>query len=194
LCGYLLEAFVFDLTVEYALLDHLPSCNMWPSDGYATFIEESETPADNLLGGSPLVLGTRFRSLAIINVTAIRFYKARNEVNTKHDVFLYDASTGDLLVSETVSDTCPGEQWVSMLLSTPFTTAAAGDYVVAVDNVLYYPKTKHFFAAPRDVGALSAVSGAWGTRVSAMPNNYDTAYYWVDREYWALRYCVGLRL
>jgi hypothetical protein len=54
------------------------------------------------------------------------------------------------------------------------------EYVVAIDNVAYYPKTEALFSEPRMVEPFLALSGQWGADLGQMPRHATEASYWVD--------------
>lgn len=130
-----------------------------------------------------LVLGTRYQAFGSTRVTAIRFYKPQGLMARRHEGRVYNAVTGLLLVSVTFADTCRGGQWVSVPLPEAITFEAGGEYIVAVDNVLYYAETDDYFASPRAAGALLAVDGVWGFDIGWMPHNRSPSYYHVDIEF-----------
>jgi hypothetical protein len=130
-----------------------------------------------------LVLGLRFSSSVIGDITAFRFFKSASEGGSGHMGRIYNRSNGQLLASTAAfsDDSCPGPRWVSVPLFAPLRTVVGREYTVAVDSLMHYAKTDSM-AWPRVSGALSALGATYGFGLGTMPNepSWMNAHYWVD--------------
>lgn len=163
-------------------------CNSWPAAPSTTFFSPTDVPLTvNNTDNAALVLGVRFNAELAGDVTGFRFFKAAGERGATHAGHIYDWVTGQLLASTgRVIDThCVGPGWVSAPLLAPLRTVAGGQYVVAVDSVLFYPKTPDAFSAsrPRAGMTLLQAGGVFGFKTNEIPRmNFGggTSNYWVD--------------
>lgn len=89
----------------------------------------------SLTDNIPLVLGLRFTTTAVGDVTAFRYYKAVNDVAMQKIGRIYNAGTGALLASTATFDdsACSGGQWVSVPLTAKLRTTTSITYLAAID-------------------------------------------------------------
>jgi hypothetical protein len=129
-----------------------------------------------------LVLGFRFTTTVPTDILAVRFYRAPSETTGVATVSIYDARTHVRLTSTTATITCAGGQWEEIPLPAGFRTVPDTQYIVAVDNVLYYPKTETFFSGPRTYGDVVVLEGVFGVTPGIIPTFGSSSNYFVDCE------------
>jgi hypothetical protein len=93
---------------------------------------------------------------------------------------IYDSKTGARLASATLTHSCDEAGWATIPLSEPFHTVAGGEYIVAIDSLLHYVKTKNGFSSPGTDGTVTMSGGAWGVLTGAMPSNFVKSNYFID--------------
>jgi hypothetical protein len=166
------------------------SCDVFPPStpgSSLTLFTPTDLPAvdDARDDNTRLVLGFRFTTTAPTDILAIRFFKARSESSGDYSVSIFDAHTHVRLVSATAStSSCRGGQWVEVPLPSAFTTVPNTQYIVAVDNVLYYPKTEGFFTRPRTYGDIIVLQGVFGVVPGQIAEYGSTSNYYIDRTSW----------
>jgi hypothetical protein len=162
------------------------SCGAFPPQGSSvqTIFSPNDTPqlptnTDN----RPLVLGLRFRSSVIGDITGFRFFKPASETGSSHMGRVYTSATKELLgTTGTFSDvTCAGPQWVSAPLTEPIRTTVGTEYVIAADSLLFYAKTEAT-VWPKVSGPLSATGALYGFVSGQFPvaASWMNAHYWID--------------
>jgi hypothetical protein len=169
--------------------DAEPMCHQWPTaaSGAATFFFPSEAPASvaNRNGDRKLVLGTRFTAMGAGVITGFRFFQSQGEVGRSHMGWIYDASTGKALAAVKIAETdCSRPGWISVALPAPVTTIANTEYIVAIENVIYYPKSEQYFSTTLKRGKLQFTGGVYGFVSNRMPSeNAGAANYWLDGQW-----------
>jgi hypothetical protein len=153
-------------------------CSLWiPSQG-------PTDPVDN--DGSPVELGTRFRSDVNGFITAIRFYKHLLNTGT-HVGHLWTAG-GTQLSSVTFTGESPSG-WQEATLPSPVQITANTLYVVSYSNAGVYSGTNGYFGLDGvDSGPLHAPqdgteggNGVFRYGANVFPNQtFESENYWVD--------------
>jgi hypothetical protein len=132
----------------------------------------AETPQqDNNNDGKELVLAVRVVPTVTGDATAFRFYKPALEDDT-HTLRIYRASTYELVRTVTISTACSGSGWVSVALPQPLTLLGGVEYVFALENVRYYPKTELYF--PVSGGTTRGSLIFLGSLLDVVANRFPT--------------------
>ncbi|MEJ0084588.1 MAG: DUF4082 domain-containing protein [Pseudomonadota bacterium] len=166
-------------TVSFTVSGAACPCSLWPT----------ATP-DLTVDPDPnsIELGTRFRSTAPGNVTALRFYKIPQNTGT-HVGSLW-SSTGNLLAQVTFSgETASG--WQVQALPTPVALTPNADYVVSYHtNAGAYTGDDGYFAgngvssgpllAPQDGSGGANGLYKYGSTSVFPTDTYNSESYWVD--------------
>jgi hypothetical protein len=132
---------------------------------WQTWYHAHEAPAEKAFCSSKaLNLGTRWLSSVIGDVTHLRYWKSRGDVNRVHVGRIYDAGNWAVLAeTEPIGQVCGAayyEGWVSVPLKTPFRTKLHAAYVIAIDNMQVFGRTNHVFTYPPN--KCVAVAGCHG--------------------------------
>ena len=166
-------------TVSFTVGGAACPCSIWPVDSPAGGADSDPSSVE---------LGTRFRTSAAGNVTALRFYKHAQNTGT-HVGSLWSAG-GTLLAQVTFSgETASG--WQVQTLATPVTLTPNTDYVVSyhTSSGFYNGDDNYFAASGVSSGPLLAPqNGSGGANglykygaSSVFPTDtYNSENYWVD--------------
>jgi hypothetical protein len=154
-------------------------CSIWNNAQIPTIVAENDPQA--------VELGTRFRTDAAGQISAIRFYKSAQNVGP-HTGHLWSAG-GTLLASVSFSNVTTSG-WQQAALATPVAVAANTTYVVSYYTQSgYYSADVNYFAGRGvDNGPLHALpdgqagaNGVYKYGTSAFPTStFQSANYWVD--------------
>lgn len=158
------------------------TCNTWPGVGYQTLMKASEVPTwPNFTTNALNSLGLRVVPSAAGNLTAVRFLKGLSEAGTDKRVRVIDWKTGAEYASvASIADAaCAGGQWVSVALRPPIKTAVGTEYLVVLDNVMFFARSDNFL--PRTSGALTSTGSSSGLG-QAIPWDvfWQASSYWLD--------------
>jgi hypothetical protein len=119
----------------------------------------------------------------ICTFTAIRYFKAANEDGGHRTGFIYNRTDGrPVATTEPFDDgDCAGPRWVQVNLKYPVRPGLGQEYVVAIDDVMYYAKTEDYMFNKK-TGYLRPSLGVYSYQSGYMPT---TTYgkmtnFWVD--------------
>jgi VCBS repeat-containing protein len=174
MAGNALEA---DVTWTFTTTSDNCPCSIW---------DNSFTPTSSpVTDGQPIEVGTKFRSNAAGQITALRFYKGAGDTDT-HVGNLW-SSTGTLLATATsTNETASG--WQEIALPTPVSIDANTTYIASIYSSPsgYFSTTAHGLVTAHDNPPLRALaSGEEGPNGvykygGGFPNGGTDYNYWVD--------------
>jgi hypothetical protein len=123
----------------------------------------------------------RFTTESAGTITGFRFWKGKHEGGYGHTGYLYSWPEGEVLATVTIDDSdCDDDDWVSANFQTPFRTTPGQQYVVAIDSVIFYPKTEGCLREPRVSGDLTALNSVYGFELGVVPRTETETCYYVD--------------
>lgn len=98
---------------------------------------------------------------------------------------IYDFTTGHLLESVQFSEKeCIGASWLNVPISGGVPLLPEKDYMVVIDDVLFYAETDNYFKSQEQRGKLTFIQGYHGEASGVMPRgeSHLTTNYWIDGE------------
>jgi outer membrane biosynthesis protein TonB len=163
-----------------------PTPSPSPASGLSLFSPSQSPTSAAANDPNPVEVGVRFQSASSGSLTAIRFFKAAQNVGT-HVGHLW-SSTGTLLATASFSnETASG--WQQVNLASPVLLTAGSSYVVSYHSSGFYSADHSFFATALTNGPLTAPASSpangngvysYGPSGSFPANSYLSSNYWVD--------------
>jgi large repetitive protein len=154
---------------------------------------QTPSPSDEVPDPNSVTLGVKFRAAFDGVVSAVRFYKPKDDAATTHSVQLWSYPAGVLLGSGTVNGTLP-TGWIEVPLTTPVPVSANITFLASYFNTSgFYSNTDNAFLTAVVNGPLSAIATddpdggngvyGYGTSPTFPTNQYNATNYWVDVSY-----------
>lgn len=135
--------------------------------------------------GRRMTVGLRYRVAKVCTFTAIRYFKAANDDGGHKTGVIYNRTDGrPIATTEPFDDEhCPGPRWVQINLKYPVRPGMGQEYIVAIDDLMYYAKSEDY-PFNKKMGYLRPQQGVYGYQSGYMPTSTygKMTNYWVDGE------------